>query len=262
MFERITEQHQAITTALCLSGRNALCVSSSDVSLLKAVMAVLKPFEATTKEISSDKHVSISKVIHLAKSLQRLNGAITEKDTPLVSNLSYQMRRRFTNIQSARMLALSMLDPRMKKLASVTRQRETGRAVGCSGMSGYVQTNNSKEDRQLSNTTEAAGLWDLFDSVVKQSTSQGASTSNVTLEARKYFKEPVLARLQDPLLWWKENEQYYELIAKIAKKYRCIPGTSVPAERVFSKAGELVSMRYNRLKPKNVNMFLFLNKNI
>ena len=133
MFERITEQHQAITTALCLSGRNAFCVSSSDVSLLKAVMAVLKPFEATTKEISSDKHVSISKVILLAKSLQRLNGAITEKDTPLVSNLSYQMRRRFTNIQSARILAMSMLDPRMKKLASVTRQRETGRAVGCSG---------------------------------------------------------------------------------------------------------------------------------
>ncbi|RMX47765.1 hypothetical protein pdam_00011796, partial [Pocillopora damicornis] len=126
-------------------------------------MAVLKPFEATTKEISSDKHVSISKVILLAKSLQRLNGAITEKDTPLVSNLSYQMRRRFTNIQSARILAMSMLDPRMKKLASVTRQRETGRAVGCSG---DVRTNNSKEDRQLSNTTEAAGLWDLFDSVV------------------------------------------------------------------------------------------------
>ena len=34
-------------------------------------------------------------------------------------------------------------------------------------MSGYVQTNNSKEDRQHSNTTDAAGLWDLFDSVVK-----------------------------------------------------------------------------------------------
>ena len=52
------------------------------------------------------------------------------------------------------------------------------------------------------------------------------------------------------------------LSQKIAKKYLCIPGTSVPAERVFSKAGELVSMRRSRLKPKNVNMFLFLNKNI
>ena len=87
-------------------------------------------------------------------------------------------------------------------------------------------------------------------------------SSNQHHKARKCFEEPVLARLQDPLPWWKKNERYYELIAKIAKNYLCIPGTSVPAERVFSKAGELVSIRRNRLKPKNVNMFLFLNKNI
>ena len=202
MLERITEQHQAITTAFCLSGCNAMCLSSSDVSLLKAAMAVLKPFEATTKEISADKHVSISKVIPLAKSLQRLTGAITEKDTPLVSNLSYQMRHRFTNIESACMLAMStFLDPQMKKLAfsdsAAMRQAEQWVVQE---MSGHVQTNDSNEDRQPSNTTEAAGLWDLFDSVVKQSTSQRTSTSNATLEAGKYFEEPVLARLQDPLL--------------------------------------------------------------
>ena len=28
----------------------------------------------------------------------------------------------------------------------------------------------------------------------------------------------------------------------------------------FSKAGELISVRRSRLKPKNVDMFLFLNK--
>ena len=259
MLERITEQHQAITTALCLSGCNAMCLSSSDVSLLKAAMAVLKPFQATTKEISADKHVSIFKVIPLANSRQCLTGAITEKDTPLVSNLSYQMRHRFTNIQSACMLAMStLLDPQMKKLAfsDSAAMRQAEQSV-VQEMSGHVQTNDSNEDRQPSNTTEAAGLWDLFDSVVQQSTSQRTSTSNATLEARKYFEEPVLARLQDPSLWWKENKRYYELIAKIAKKYLCIPGTSVPAKRVFSKVGELVSMRRNRLKPKIVNMFLF-----
>ena len=99
-----------------------------------------------------------------------MTGAITEKDTPLVSNLSYQMSRRFTNIESARMLAMStLLDPRMKKLAFsdlvVVRQAEQWVVQE---MSGRVQTNDSNEDRQLSNTTEAAGLWDLFDSVVKQ----------------------------------------------------------------------------------------------
>ena len=148
------------------------------------------------------------------------------------------------------MLAIStLLDPRIKKLAfSDSAAVRKAEQWVVQEMSGHVQTNDSNEDRQPSNTTEAAGLWDLFDSVVQQSTSQRTSTSNATLEARKYFEEPVLARLQDPLLWW--------------KKYLCIPGTSVPAERVFSKAGELVSMRRNRLKPKNVSMFLFLNKNI
>ena len=208
--------------------------------------------------------VSIFKVIPPANSRQCLTGAITEKDTPLVSNLSYQMRHRFTNIESACMLAMStFLDPQMKKLAfsDSPAMRQAEQWV-VQEMSGHVQTNDSNEDRQPSNTTEAAGLWDLFDSVVQQSTSQRTSTSNATLEARKYFEEPVLARLQDPSLWWKENERYYELIAKIAKKYLCIPGTSVPAKRVFSKVGELVSMRRNQLKPKIVNISLFLNKNI
>ena len=39
-----------------------------------------------------------------------------------------------------------------------------------------------------------------------------------------------------------------------------ITGTSVPAERVFSKAGELISQRRSVIKPKHVNMMLFLNK--
>ena len=133
MFERSTEQHQAIITALCLSGCNAMCLSSSDVSLLKAAMAILKPFEATTKEIPADKHVSIFKVIPPANSRQCLTGAITEKDTPLVPNLSYQMRHRFTNIESACMLAMStLLDPQMKKLA-FSDSPAMRQAAGCSG---------------------------------------------------------------------------------------------------------------------------------
>ena len=40
-----------------------------------------------------------------------------------------------------------------------------------------------------------------------------------------------------------------------------ITGTSVPAERVFSKASELISQRRSMIKPKHVNMMLFLNKN-
>ena len=39
-----------------------------------------------------------------------------------------------------------------------------------------------------------------------------------------------------------------------------IPATSIPSERLFSKAGQLLSERRSRLKPKNVDKILFLNK--
>ena len=65
MFDRIIEQHQAVTTALCLGNRNDMCLAASEVELLKAAVTVLKPFEATIREMSVDKYISISKVIPL-----------------------------------------------------------------------------------------------------------------------------------------------------------------------------------------------------
>ena len=59
-----------------------------------------------------------------------------------------------------------------------------------------------------------------------------------------------------------EHEKRFDLLSRLAKKYLCVPGTSVPSERLFSKAGELVSILRNRLKAKNVDIMLFLNKNL
>ena len=117
MFERIVEQHQAITTALCLHNRNDLCLSAADVKLLEESLSVLQPFEAATREISADQFVSISKAIPLARSLQRLTAGSSHQ-TSLRAQLSAQMRRRYTAIERAHLLALStLMDPGMKKMA-------------------------------------------------------------------------------------------------------------------------------------------------
>lgn len=79
---------------------------------------------------------------------------------------------------------------------------------------------------------------------------------------RRFMEEKVITRSEDPLLWWKSNEAVLPLLSKVAKKNLGIVATSVPAERLFSKAGETISQRRNRLKPKNVNMLLFLNTNL
>jgi len=46
------------------------------------------------------------------------------------------------------------------------------------------------------------------------------------------------------------------------KRYLGTVATSVPAERLFSKARETISQRRNRFKAENVDMILFLNSNL
>ena len=265
MFERIIEQHEAVTTTLCLSNRNDLCLSLSEVQLLRAAVAVLKPFERATTEISADQYISISKVIPLAKSLQHLTSESIHKDTTLASELTVQLRQRFTGLEGVNLLALpTLLDPRMKKLAfssSVTARQGEQWIIQEMKQQVPAVPVPTNEHTAVRAPEQDVGLWDLFDKKVADKQSQASPTIAVEKESRRFFDSKLLERDEDPLTWWKDNEKDYTILSNLAKKYLCIPATSVPSERLFSKAGELVSIRRNRLKSKNVDMLLFLNKN-
>ena len=49
--------------------------------------------------------------------------------------------------------------------------------------------------------------------------------------------------------------------AKFAKHLLAIPATSVPSERIFLTAGDVITASRASLKPKNVDMLIFLKKN-
>ena len=65
-----------------------------------------------------------------------------------------------------------------------------------------------------------------------------------------------------PLDWWKKNESQYPMIAALARSLFAIPETSVPSERVFSTAGDILIASRSTLKPHLVDMMLFLKKNM
>lgn len=66
----------------------------------------------------------------------------------------------------------------------------------------------------------------------------------------------------DPLAWWKSNECKYPHLAIKARRHLAVPGTSVPSERVFSTAGDIVTAKRSTLSPENVDMLIFLEKKI
>ena len=66
----------------------------------------------------------------------------------------------------------------------------------------------------------------------------------------------------DPFKWWKEEERKFPRLAKVAQRHFCVPGTSVPSERVFSTAGDIVTANRSCLDSENVDRLVFLTKNI
>ncbi len=69
-FERLFEQKEAVTTVLCLLGKTSLCLSEEDWSMISLSIDALRPFEEVTRDISTEKHVSVSKVIPLVSLLK------------------------------------------------------------------------------------------------------------------------------------------------------------------------------------------------
>ena len=75
---------------------------------------------------------------------------------------------------------------------------------------------------------------------------------------RLYQNRSIVERGTDPFVWWEMNKDTYPHLYTVARRYLAIPATSVPSERLFSKAAQIVVQRLNRLTGKHVQMLLFL----
>ncbi len=71
-------------------------------------------------------------------------------------------------------------------------------------------------------------------------------------ELLRYLQEEPVELTAVPMLWWKENCSRYKHLAQLARKYLCLPATSVPSERLFSTAGNIVSAKRSCLDADNV----------
>lgn len=79
--------------------------------------------------------------------------------------------------------------------------------------------------------------------------------NDAIIDIRQYIKKPIIERRACFLDYWSTSNS---MLREIADKYLCIPATSVPSERIFSKAGDIMTNKRNRLKDKNLNTLLFL----
>jgi len=248
MFDRLIEQHDAVTTALCLLNKNDMCLTEIELTEMKHAVNFLRPFQAATQEMSGEDYVCLSKVIPLSKSLQQLTADANVSSICLGQNLTTEMAHRFRNIEANLLLAFPcLLDPRFKKVAfsdsaaldACTRclveemkaVASAGNANCCVIEESTCSTANGNGHSNGSNTVQPENiLWKRFDQRVEDSTQCRTDTVGALVEKQQYLQHSNIDRHEDPLVWWKQNSSHLPMLQELAKKYLCIPATSVPAE--------------------------------
>lgn len=109
---------------------------------------------------------------------------------------------------------------------------------------------------------QTSSVWDEFDASVSSLQGKQNPTAQAVVEIDKYLNEPHLNRVNDPLKWWESRKSIYPNLYAVALKRLCIPATSVPCERIFSKAGQICTEKRSRLTSDKVSKILFINHNL
>lgn len=276
MLERLFEQNEAVTKALCLLKKRELCLDTEELSLINQTLDTLRPLVEVTQEVSSEKQGSASKVIPLLSLLHRAVAACEHQGSYLATQLAQQCQQRFKGIETIPGLAAStFLDVRFKQLGfrdkdnveAVIKQllTEMQNVESCPSLTvtNSISVSSSQAPAHASGSAASKkGILDDFDMHVLSDQHDQSAATDVLNEMYRYLEEKPIPRDRDPLLWWQKQEQNFPGLSKLAVKYLGIVATSVPAERIFSNAGELVNKKRSRLNVKFVNMLLFLNKNL
>jgi len=82
-------------------------------------------------------------------------------------------------------------------------------------------------------------------------------SSGLCLEIKSYINSSVISFKDDPIEYW--QLQSNQFLKQIALKHLSIVSTSVPSERLFSKAGLIMTETRNRLLGKRLYKLLFLS---
>lgn len=89
-------------------------------------------------------------------------------------------------------------------------------------------------------------------------TKKSRKTGEKFEELPHYLSVPVRSLKEDPLEIWNEMKMVYPNLYKLSQKYISVVATSVPSERLFSKAGATMTKNRNRLTGKRLSSLLFL----
>lgn len=113
-----------------------------------------------------------------------------------------------------------------------------------------------KNTKLTKNTNLSNDIWSFHEDLANKQSHE--KSNNMPIDLKHYLNQPTIDLTEDPISYW-YNKSIYSSLQVIAKQYLPIVATSVPSERLFSKAGNIMVENRSKLSPKHLQNLLFLN---
>ncbi|EYU24104.1 hypothetical protein MIMGU_mgv1a019843mg, partial [Erythranthe guttata] len=233
-------------------------LTADDINIMKDLVCLFMPFDTATTRVSSSSIVTISEIIPTTVDLyHRLHNAKlalkTAEGIKTYNSLIDGVNRRLAPFENRSVAQLATIfEPRFKK-----------EGFGCSSTAdaaGFLLQNEIAACSSYENptpdieeppthpdypSTKTSQIYAFVQDKIAQKQSRTPQADGIIL-VRQYLEKPHELQGTPPLEYW---------------KYLCIPACSTASERMFSKAGCILSDRRAALKPFIVDQLLFTNKN-
>lgn len=274
MFDRLVHLRSAVYAVLHdrthtkPADCESLEISNAAWNLMERLLPALKPMVDATEALSSESYPSVSCIIPMITGLIKNDLAPKEDDTETIETFKVKvivgLRSRFTlpddeHFSESAVAVSILLDPRFKNLSVIEDPgvKEQLKNFVASILKAQTEVKPKIKEEEPSPAKKQKSVA----SYLEGDFSDDEEEDNTECELKQYLQEKVSRRsARNPLMWWKVNEPKFPNIARMARKFLCIMGTSVPSERVFSIAGLTVTKTRSTLEPESLDQIIFMNK--
>lgn len=271
MLNSLIENRVAINKVLMANhATEGLMITITETKRMQVVVDVLQPFKIATEKLGGEKYVTGAIVGTIFKNLLKGLAPIREDthyDRQFKQSIYSDLERRFGDLSPILNL-VAALHPRYKALKYLEDAEQTQAWRVIRREMASLETplvvnvrvrladDSDYEDVDELPPKRSRGVGIEVESDSEDEISDGDKLDRELQAYRDHAKPP---EGTDPFAWWKNNCASYPHVAQLARKYLCVVGTSVPCERMFSKAGRVATKSRSRLTGEHISDLMFLN---
>lgn len=271
MLDRAVHLKRYINMVLVNSDDDDLLPTPEEWKIVAEVCEVLHEFYRATEVMSAEKYPTLSFVFPLFSALikftkRKRDLARYHETQEMCEAIDADLSGRWRSTIELDHLLACFLDPRFKALTfiedpamrTLIREKAAKKLSECK-----IKERPKNPEKPI--PKQAATIVDSLFAEVDEAPPGDD-------EMGRYMAMPKADRDVDILKWWKTHEQELprlgknlsssHFVAMLARKYLCIMSTSVPCERLFSRAGAFVTKNRARMSPETIEKMMFLNGNV